>query len=190
MASSLPNNSNHKSDAKIGMIQHQNYDADLADLFVQNYAEAARAARNLQVSLRRTAELFPLSAETMEQLDDQALERLDAFRVRYAQFQDLLANKLFRNLLRLEEETTGTMLDVLNAMEKRGLIASFDHWKILRELRNTFMHDYPDQMAIKAEALTRAHRMAEELCQVLRRIREYAINKIALPSVNLPEVST
>ena len=31
----------------------------------------------------------------------------DAFRVRYAQLQDLLANKLFRSLLHLEEEKIG-----------------------------------------------------------------------------------
>lgn len=34
----------------------------------------------------------------------------------------MLANKLFRGLLRLEEESAESMLDVLNAMEKRGII--------------------------------------------------------------------
>ena len=170
------------------MIQSRKFDPDLAALFVQSYGEAVRAARNTLVSVRRTAELFPLSAATLGNLDDEALERLDAFRVRYAQLQDLLANKLFRNLLRLEEETTGSMLDVLNAMEKRGIIVSFDDWKILRELRNTFMHDYPDQVRLRAEALTRAHAMASELCRILIRIRECAINQIGLPANDLPEV--
>jgi len=124
----------------------------------------------------------------LEHLGDESLERLDAFRVRYAQLQDVLANKLFRGLLRLEEETTGSMLDVLNAMEKRGIIISFDDWKMLRELRNTFMHDYPDHVGLRAEALTQAHSMASELCQVLMRIRERAIDHIGLPANELPEV--
>ncbi len=170
------------------MTQSKKYDLDIADLFIQSYGEAVRAARNVRVSIRRTSELFPLTAITLEQLDDDALERLDAFRVRYAQLQDLLANKLFRSLLRLEEESTGSMLDVLNAMEKRGIIVSFDDWKILRELRNTFMHDYPDKVGLRAEALTQAHGRAGELCQVLMRIREYAIVKIGLAAINFPEV--
>ena len=170
------------------MTQSKRYDTEIAALFVQGYGETVRAARNVVVSVRRTAELFPLSAGTLEHLDDEALERLDAFRVRYAQLQDLLANKLFRSLLRLEEETAGSMLDVLNAMEKRGIIVSFEDWKTLRELRNTFMHDYPDQVELRAEALTRAHAMASELCRVLMRIREYSIERIGLPADGLPEV--
>lgn len=171
------------------MIQHTNYDSDLADLFVQSYREAARAARNLVRSIERTATLFPLSGPALEQLDDEALERLDAFRVRYAQLQDMLANRLFRVLLRLEEETIESMLDVLNAMEKRGIIASFDSWKTLRELRNTFMHDYPGNPELRAQALTRAHALASELPRVLLQLRERAIRKIGLSADQLPEAS-
>lgn len=55
----------------------------------------------------------------MAGLDDETLERLDAFRVRYAQLQDLLASKLFRGLLKREEEPPESMLDIPHAMEKR-----------------------------------------------------------------------
>ena len=80
------------------------------------------------------------------------------------------------------------MLDILNAMEKRDIIVSFDNWKVLRELRNTFMHDYPDQVGLRAEALTKAHAMAVDLHHVLVRIRQFAISRIGLPQDDLPEV--
>ena len=73
------------------------YDPDLAALFIANFAEAVRAAASLAVSLRRTAHLFPLTAEGLRRLDEDSLERLDAFRVRYASFQgedDLKASAL------------------------------------------------------------------------------------------------
>ena len=168
--------------------QSRNFDADLAALFLQSYGEALRAARLLQVSIRRTDALFPLSASALNTLDDEALERLDAFRVRYAQFQDLLANKLFRNLLRLEEEPPGSMLDVLNAMEKRYILTSFEDWKTLRELRNTFRHDYPDEVELRAAALTQAHSLGPELCQILGRLRTYAIDHIGLAESDLAEL--
>jgi hypothetical protein len=105
------------------------FDPDLGDLFVAHFDEALRAAKSLAVSLRRTAHLFPLPAMALQNLDEESLERLDAFRVRYASLQDILANKLFRSLLALEEEPTLSTLDVLNAMEKRGVLDSFESWK-------------------------------------------------------------
>ncbi len=89
------------------------FDPDLGDLFVANFGEAVRSAHSLAVSLRRTAHLFPLSAIALQNLDEESLERLDAFRVRYASLQDILAHKLFRSLLSLEEEPVLSMLDVL-----------------------------------------------------------------------------
>ena len=170
------------------VAQSNSFDADLAALFLQSYGEALRAAHLVQVSIRRTNELFPLSARALTNLDDEGLERLDAFRVRYAQLQDLLANKLFRSLLRLEEEPPGSMLDVLNAMEKRQIITSFEDWKTLRELRNTFMHDYPDEVELRAAALTQAHSLGMELCRILGRLRAYAIEHIGLAESDLAEL--
>lgn len=111
------------------MAKDMNYDRDLAGLFQQSYGEAVRAARNLAVSIKRTACLFPLSAAAMAQLDDEALERLDAFRVRYTQLQDVLAGKVFRALLHLEEESADSMLDTLNRLVKNsaGVV-----WRALR----------------------------------------------------------
>ena len=166
------------------------YDPTLAAIFIQIYKEAWRATGLLQVSVRRTALLFPLSETDMPQLDEEALERLDAFRVRYAQLQDVLAGKLFRILLRLEEEHADSMLDMLNAMEKRGVITSFQDWKRLRDLRNLFMHDYPEQAELRAQALTTAHERANELFDVLARVRKRAIDRIGLPESDLPAVPT
>lgn len=169
------------------MSERKKYDPDLASLFVQNYGEAYRAARNLSVSIRRTAGIFPLDGSALDTLDDESLERLDAFRIRYAQLQDLIANKLFRSLLKLEEEPAESMLDVLNAMEKRHVITSFEEWKDARELRNTFMHDYPDELELRALALTRAHGVASAILDVLVRLRDHAVSRIGLSAADLPE---
>jgi len=158
----------------------QSYDPKLAALFVANLREAIRVAENLKTSLRRTAYLLPLDGTRLEQLDDEGKERLDAFRVRFADLQDLLAGKVFRSLLLLEEEQPGSQLDVLNAMEKRGIIASFQAWKGLREVRNAFMHDYPEHASERAEALTLAVGGARELLGVLSTTASYAAERVGL----------
>jgi hypothetical protein len=164
------------------------YDESLAALFAENFREAARAAGHLAVSIRRTDELFPLDGARLGGLGELALERLDAFRVRFADVQDLTAGKLFRGLLKLEEEPALSQLDVLNAMEKRGVIESFEGWKSLREIRNAFMHDYPEQADDRAEALNLAAIGAPQLLAILRRLRAYAIDRVGLPAEQLPEV--
>jgi len=156
------------------------YDPKLAALFAANVREAERVAQNLRASLRRTAHLLPLDGALLEQLDDEGKERLDAFRVRFADLQDLLAGKVFRSLLLLEEEQTISQLDVLNAMEKRRIIPSFQAWKRLRDLRNIFMHDYPEHAQERAEALTLAVAGAPELLAVLDRTVAYAKDRIGL----------
>lgn len=163
------------------------YDESIAALLRVNLEETARAARNLGVSIRRTEDLFPLDGARLATLNEAELERLDAFRVRYADVQDLLAGKLFRGLLKLEEEPVLSQLDVLNAMDKRGIIESFESWKQLREIRNAFMHDYPEDADERAEALNLAAVGAPRLLGVLRRLRAYAVERVGLPANQLPE---
>src|SRR4030067_2510944 len=128
------------------MIQRK-CDPDIAALFIANYREALRAAHSLAVSVERTAGLFPLEGYALEVLDEDAREKLDAFRLRFSGLQDLLASKLFRGVLLLEEEEPlQSMLDILNAMEKREVIQSFDDWKNLLDLRNAFLREYSDHL--------------------------------------------
>jgi hypothetical protein len=158
----------------------RSHDPKLAALFLANLREAERAGKNLETSLERTAHLFPLDGLMLEEMDDDGKERLDAFRVRFADLQDLLAGKVFRGLLMLEEEKPISQLDVLNAMEKRGIIPSFREWKRLRDVRNIFMHDYPGHSNERADALTLAVDGARELLAVLDRVENYAEDRIGL----------
>jgi hypothetical protein len=80
----------------------------------------------------------------------------------------------------LEEEKAISQLDVLNAMEKRRIISSFQEWKRLRNVRNAFMHDYPEHSFERAEALTLAANGAQEILAVLDRIGAYAVHHIGI----------
>ena len=69
--------------------ERRSYDPKLAALLPANFHEGARAARNLRVSVDRTVHLFPLDGAKLDAPDDEGLERLDAFRVRFADLQDV-----------------------------------------------------------------------------------------------------
>lgn len=72
-------------------------------------------------------------------------EEFDAFETltaRFARFSDMLIQKIFRSIDKIEFEKDGTLLDVLNRSHKRGLITSIDEIREIRELRNDISHEY------------------------------------------------
>jgi hypothetical protein len=138
------------------------------------YDEALRTARNLLSSIERISRtLLPIEAVRMEKLSEDDKDRLDAFRVRFIELQDLLGAKVFRALLVLEEERAGSHLDTLNTMEKRGVIPSVARWVELRRLRNGLSHDYPATTAERTAALNEALKRAPELLAALDGVRRY-----------------
>lgn len=142
-------------------------------LFKSNWSEAIRTAQRLKSSLTRLNQTFPLSEHVLANADDDLFDKLDAFRVRFSDLQDCTGNKLFRGLLKLEDEKVFAMPDILNAIEKRGIFDSVQQWKTIREVRNSFSHDYPETENEKIEALNLAYKTAPELLLVISNIQQY-----------------
>ena len=142
-------------------------------LFAANWSESIRTAKLLKSSHVRLAAFFPIKGQTLEMTDDDFLDKLDAFRVRFADLQDSIGNKLFRNLLKLEDESFISMIDILNAIEKRAIVSSTQEWREVREIRNAFSHDYPETLQEKAEALNLAYNSTPVLFTTLHKISTY-----------------
>ncbi len=142
-------------------------------LFISNWSEAIRTAKRLKSSLERLSQTFPLDENTLTNADEDLFDKLDAFRVRYSDLQDCMGNKLFRGILKIEDENVFTMPDILNAIEKREIFNSIQQWKIIREVRNSFSHDYPETEKEKAEALNLAFQTAPQLLLIIANIQQY-----------------
>lgn len=143
-------------------------------LFEQNWSESQRAVKRMEASLRRLEEHFPLTAQALKSEDEALFEKLDAFRVRFAGLQDCIGNKLFRNLLLMEDEEGLNMADTLSRMEKRHILSSADSWRKMREIRNAFTNDYPAESQ-QAEALNMAWVVAPELIKITDQIGTYLL---------------
>ena len=101
------------------------------------------------------------------------MERLDAFRVRYGDLQNCLGNKAFRNVLLAEDEEPVNMADILNRMEKRGILSSADLWRNMRAIRTAFAQDYPETEEERADAINLAWQSAGELLSIAENIQTY-----------------
>ena len=61
---------------------------------------------------------------------------------RYARTLDVIVNKVFRSIDAVELEDGGTLLDVVNRAEKRGIVDSAERVRGLKDLRNDIVHEY------------------------------------------------
>ena len=140
---------------------------------------ALKLARRLEQAVAALQDSFPLDPNAFDP-DGLALEAslaLDAFRVRFSDLQDILGRSLFPAIARMDEDETPahvlTTRERIALMEKRGIIDA-DKWREIREIRNQFAHEYPDDHEEKAANLNAAWRLTGELLETNRRIVDYA----------------
>ena len=64
---------------------------------------------------------------------------------RYSRSIDFLIRKIFRTLDEYEFENQGTLVDVVNNAHKRGLFEDVEELRIMKEIRNTIVHEYIEE---------------------------------------------
>jgi uncharacterized protein YutE (UPF0331/DUF86 family) len=107
-------------------------------LFQQALTDLAQARKHLDFSFQQVRSMpKDFSAATEAQL-----ESAEAFTSRFARCIDLLVNKVFRALDRVELQSEGTLLDVVSRAEKRGLVTSATELREMKDVRNIIAHDY------------------------------------------------
>ena len=67
---------------------------------------------------------------------------------RYSRSIDFLIRKMFRTLDEYEFENQGTLIDVVNNAHKRGLFEDIDELRIMKDIRNTIVHEYIEDALI------------------------------------------
>lgn len=83
---------------------------------------------------------------------------------RYSRGIDFLIRRIFRTLDEYEFENQGTLIDVVNNAHKRGLFDSVDDLRIMKDIRNTIVHQY----------------IEDDLVDVFEEVLEYSGKLIAI----------
>jgi len=99
---------------------------------------------------------------------------VNSFLFNFAKLQDALGAKLFRKLLyELKEidQLNLPMLDVLNLLEKLGIIEDASKWDELREIRNALAHDYPSEIKERIGNIQLALKGYEIVKEIYRRLK-------------------
>ena len=88
-------------------------------------------------SYEQTNTITPKEKYTYEEFD-----KLENLASRYARTTDMLVNKVLRSIDTVEFEDIGTIIDIMNRAEKRGLVSSAKLLHTIKDLRNIIVHEY------------------------------------------------
>lgn len=90
---------------------------------------------------------------------------------RYARSIDFLVRKIFRTLDAYEFEDQGTLIDVVNHAHKRGLFEDVEQLRVMKDLRNTIVHEYiEDELK---ELFEEVMHYTKELIKIMQTTRSY-----------------
>ncbi len=103
----------------------------------ENFKQADEASNHLSVSVERCKNFI----ENKEFTEEQLIE-LEALTGRFARLSDLLIQKIFKTIERLDGSVPGTVRDRILGAEKKGIITSAANLLEIRDVRNTIAHEY------------------------------------------------
>ncbi len=102
---------------------------------------------------------------------------VNSFLFNYRKIQDKIGAKLFKSVLfelREIDDDAIRMKDILNRLEKLGLIEGASQWDALREIRNAIAHEYPLDMEERLENISMAMNGYVSLKQMYANLRRAA----------------
>ena len=149
------------------------------DILRSNLAASRKVALRLSTSMRRIEGIFPLSSASMDALEEDDEERIDAFLFRFNSLVGMVQDQLTRSVLEVEEEdvTDASRRDKRNLMEKLGAFRPEYEFGVIAELRNRLSHVYPDDPQKQADILNAVSDKAAALVQTFNDVLAYVHQK-------------
>ena len=111
---------------------------------------------------------------TIEQKAEYATEEFDKLEnltSRYARTTDLLVNKVLRSIDTVESEDIGTIIDIMNRAEKRGIVSSAELLHTIKDLRNSIVHEY--KIAEIAKFFADVQKYTPLLLEIIQKVNMY-----------------
>jgi len=145
--------------------------------------------------LRENINKLNLSAEWVSRSYEQAktiktennytpeeFEKLEVLASRYARTTDMLVNKALRSIDTLESEDIGTIIDIMNRAEKRGIVESAELLHTIKDLRNNIVHEY--QINEIAKFFGDIIKYSPVLLKMIKKLNEYCAKYLGKETVS------
>ena len=143
------------------------------------FYECDRHILRIKSATNKMSSFMPLDKLRFENLTEDEIEHIDQFLFRFAKLQDTMGQKLFRAILIFLDEDIENkpFIDILNLMEKIGLIDDTNIWKELRDDRNELAHNYEYEVEYMAEAINVLYYKKDIIIDIYTKIKNYYLQR-------------
>ena len=133
----------------------------------------------IEESFNEIQDIFPLSGKKYTKLTAIEIKNMDQFLFRFSKMQDTVGDKLFRLVAEdfVEDISKMTFIDILNKLERIGILESVQEWQNLRKARNDISHQYDDEPEEMAEAINRIFAQKDILIEIFSNIKNHYIKQ-------------
>lgn len=139
------------------------------DLLIVRIEQALSEGNKHLAKLERSVSLlnfFPVNIQSYGKLSEEEVEHIDQMIYRFTKLQDSMGLRLFPLVY---EFVTGDsrrlpFMDILNGLEKYGVLTSVEKWQEYRALRNQLAHEYPNR---EQEIVDNLNLLVSELIEFL-----------------------
>ena len=143
------------------------------------FQEAKKHIAKIQKANSILKKVMPIDIDSLENLTDQQQDKLDILAFRFAKLQDLLGDKIFRNILEYSGfNVHQSFIKLLSELEKESLL-DLNRWISLRDARNKISHEYPDDEENLISSINFIYKNSGYLIELADRLERY-FNEITI----------
>lgn len=121
---------------------------DLNEIKLQKYfRECDKHLQRIEEAYEDIKKFIPISCTSYKHLTKEEVRSIDQYLFRFAKLQDTIGDKIFKLIIAKYEENVDKLpfLDILNKLEKIGILSSAKKWIGLRKIRNDISHQYEEE---------------------------------------------
>jgi len=146
-------------------------DPEVNDSLRQTFDICAIHIKRMEFAKSKVEAYLPLNRDNFYSLNDETISYLDQYIFRFTKLQDIMGNRLFPLTLEALAESVAEkpFIDILNRLEKLGILDSSFSWVQLRKIRNDIAHEYPASLIERIEGMNHLFDNLEELKQIIER---------------------
>lgn len=148
-------------------------DPEQNDKIAETFDTCALHLKRMEFAKSKVAAFIPLNRDNYYSLDDETIGFLDQYIFRFSKLQDIMGTRLFPLTLEALAEPVSdkAFIDILNRLEKLGILDSAFFWIQLRKIRNDIAHEYPASLIERIEGINYLFVHIEELKQIIERCK-------------------
>ena len=134
--------------------------------------ECEKHLQRLKYAKNKLKDIFPLTAQSYQNLSQEDIQVIDQFIYRFSKLQDTIGEKLIKIVFSLYEENIEkfTFIDILNRLEKADILTT-QAWRELRDIRNELSHNYEDEPMQSSIVLNKVYEKEELLESIYQNIK-------------------